>query len=149
MTFQERFESVREFLRTNKRMVMDVIEGRGVKSIVANPKGYNKRKVSNNACNEDKKEIMGMGKERMGSVGLGIDGKGKKKRRRGGEDKGEESGRGLKRITRSVANAEGSAGSSAARVEEAPFETRLREALAAGDLGWDVSGVGEGPSAFR
>ncbi|PPJ56162.1 hypothetical protein CBER1_09190 [Cercospora berteroae] len=149
MTFQERFESVREFLRTNKRMVMDVIEGRGVKSIVANPKGYNKRKVSNNACNEDKKEIMGMGKERMGSVGLGgVDGKGKKKRRRGGvEDKGEENGgRGAKRVTRSGAvAAEGSVGN-AARVEEAPFETRLREALSAG---WDGSGVGEGSSGFR
>ncbi|KAM3424705.1 hypothetical protein BST61_g6692 [Cercospora zeina] len=164
MTFQERFESVREFLRTNKRMVMDVVEGRGVKSIVANPKGYNKRKVSNNACNEDKKEIMGMGKERMGSVGLGGEGKGKgkKKRRRGaveeeaaaaaggGEDAAE-AGRGSKRVvTRSVAAAASAAENSAnaVMVEEEPFEARLREALHADGLGWDASGVGSSSGAF-
>lgn len=79
LDFQERFELICDLLRKNKRMVMDVIEGRGVKSVVANPKGYNKRKVSNNLCNEDKKEIMGKGKDRIESEEPV-----KKKRRRGG-----------------------------------------------------------------
>ncbi|KAF2216853.1 hypothetical protein CERZMDRAFT_80877 [Cercospora zeae-maydis SCOH1-5] len=157
MTFQERFESVREFLRTNKRMVMDVVEGRGVKSIVANPKGYNKRKVSNNACNEDKKEIMGMGKERMGSVGLGGEGKGKgiKKRRRGGvEDAGGEdaagASRGSKRVvTRSVAAAAAENSANAVTMDEELFETRLREALNAVGSGWDASRGGASSGGFR
>ena len=156
LSFTERFDLICELLRKNKRMVMDVIEGRGVKSVVANPKGYNKRKVSNNLCNEDKKEIMGKGKERVERSEEPT----KKRRRRNGKsvtfdaDVGEgEAGpsKRPKRATRSAA-----AASRSVVGQEDAVDVELREAFRRdgdGDLGgfdfdFDMSGFDERSNTF-
>jgi hypothetical protein len=81
MGFEERMRVIQGLLRGNKRIVMDVIEGRGVRSLVANPEGYDKRKQSNNECNEVKKEMMDVGKEVQA-----VEGKKRKRKRKRGDD---------------------------------------------------------------
>ncbi|SMQ54395.1 unnamed protein product [Zymoseptoria tritici ST99CH_3D7] len=55
--FRERVGVMREVLRRDKRVVMDVLEGRGVRGFVGAPWSYHKRKDSNNGCNEKKKTM--------------------------------------------------------------------------------------------
>ncbi|KAF7193844.1 hypothetical protein HII31_04734 [Pseudocercospora fuligena] len=74
LDFEERIEKICEMLKFNKRIVMDVVDGRGVKGFVGHPENYDKRKVSNNDCNLVKKMIMEQGKKETGEWG------GKKKR---------------------------------------------------------------------
>ncbi|USW56981.1 hypothetical protein Slin15195_G103000 [Septoria linicola] len=128
LDFHERFEKVHEFFRRNKRMVMDVIEGRGVKCIVSNPVGYNKRKVANNACNEDKKEIMGVGKERIELEGSEPPRKRRRRGKQGVEDTPDFEGvEGSRRQTRRGVVIGGSG-----QGDEDPFDAQLRSALDAG-----------------
>ncbi|KAK4617749.1 hypothetical protein CLAFUR4_12304 [Fulvia fulva] len=63
LTFSKRINMICGIMANNKRVVMDVVEGRGVQGLVANPEVYNRRKQSNNNCNEEKKRIMEKGKE--------------------------------------------------------------------------------------
>ncbi|EME40951.1 hypothetical protein DOTSEDRAFT_56017 [Dothistroma septosporum NZE10] len=63
LSFSKRIHLICEIMASNKRVVMDVVEGRGVQGLVANPEVYNRRKQSNNNCNEEKKRIMEKGKE--------------------------------------------------------------------------------------
>ena len=62
LKFSDRLAEMVAIMRVNKRVVMDIIEGRGVLAFVGNPKGYHKRKDSNNDCNAKKKGIMDKGK---------------------------------------------------------------------------------------
>lgn len=71
LRFSQRVATICEVLRGNKRVVMDVVEGRGVQGFVSNPRKYHERKASNNNCNVEKKRIMEKGKEieaELGSV---------------------------------------------------------------------------------
>ncbi|EME78305.1 uncharacterized protein MYCFIDRAFT_80730 [Pseudocercospora fijiensis CIRAD86] len=79
LSFEERVEKICGMLRTNKRVVMDVVEGRGVKGFVGHPENFEKRKVANNDCNLVKKRIMEQGKEK---------GEGQGKKRKRGKGKG-------------------------------------------------------------
>ena len=53
--FSSRFANICQVLRVNKRVVMDIVEGRGVQGFVSNPWVYHRRKASNNDCNIKKK----------------------------------------------------------------------------------------------
>ncbi|KAK5115595.1 hypothetical protein LTR85_009766 [Meristemomyces frigidus] len=55
LPMSKRLESIEDILKQEKRVVMDVIEGRGVLALAANPKHYMDRKQSNNKCNTKKK----------------------------------------------------------------------------------------------
>ncbi|KAK0345086.1 hypothetical protein LTR59_004393 [Friedmanniomyces endolithicus] len=55
LKFTARLRVIVEALRADKRVVMDVIEGRGVAALAMNPKRFADRKNSNNKCNENKK----------------------------------------------------------------------------------------------
>ncbi|EMC91800.1 hypothetical protein BAUCODRAFT_305693 [Baudoinia panamericana UAMH 10762] len=52
----DRLKKIAATLAINKRVVMDVIEGRGVCALAANPDVYANRKDSNNKCNTRKKQ---------------------------------------------------------------------------------------------
>ncbi|KAF2162691.1 hypothetical protein M409DRAFT_26927 [Zasmidium cellare ATCC 36951] len=69
LRFSQRMATICEVLRKNKRVVMDVIEGRGVQGFVSNPRKYHERKASNNNCNVEKKRIMEKGKEIEAELG--------------------------------------------------------------------------------
>lgn len=51
LSFLERLRTVEAVLARNKRVVMDVIEGRGVEAFVRGPRGYAKRKETNKKGN--------------------------------------------------------------------------------------------------
>ncbi|KAK5130242.1 hypothetical protein LTR08_002288 [Meristemomyces frigidus] len=55
MSMTERLYAIEAILREEKRVVMDVVEGRGVLALAANPGMYKDRKASNNKCNTKKK----------------------------------------------------------------------------------------------
>ena len=55
LTFLRRLQTIEELLRTNKRIVLDVIQGRGVGAFVETPLAFDKRKATNNTNNENKK----------------------------------------------------------------------------------------------
>ncbi|KXT09523.1 hypothetical protein AC579_7196 [Pseudocercospora musae] len=82
--FDERIEKICGMLKCNKRIVMDVVDGRGVKGFVGHPENYDKRKVSNNDCNLVKKRIMEQGKKETGR------GRGQKRKKRSLSPVGEE-----------------------------------------------------------
>ncbi|SMY28042.1 unnamed protein product [Zymoseptoria tritici ST99CH_1A5] len=63
--FRERVGVMREVLRRDKRVVMDVLEGRGVRGFVGAPWSYHKRKDSNNGCNEKKKTMAQIAREEV------------------------------------------------------------------------------------
>ncbi|KAK1057282.1 hypothetical protein LTR74_014268 [Friedmanniomyces endolithicus] len=74
LKFTARLRVIVEAMRADKRVVMDVIEGRGVAALAMNPKRFADRKNSNNKCNENKKRKLDL----VG--GESVDG--------GGEDEG-------------------------------------------------------------
>ncbi|KAK4494806.1 hypothetical protein PRZ48_014162 [Zasmidium cellare] len=83
LRFSQRLATIRDILRKNKRVVMDVVEGRGVQGFVSNPRKYHERKASNNNCNVEKKRIMEKGKEieaELGSVATATTRRGKRAR---------------------------------------------------------------------
>ena len=51
----ERLAQIESTLRADKRILMDVIEGRGVLAFAANPTAFRLRKQSNKVCNDRKK----------------------------------------------------------------------------------------------
>lgn len=51
LNFLERLEAVEGVLKTNKKVVMDVIEGRGVEAFVRGPVDFDKRKKTNKKTN--------------------------------------------------------------------------------------------------
>lgn len=55
LSMSQRLATIEDILKQEKRVVMDVIEGRGVLALAANPKHYMDRKQSNNKCNTKKK----------------------------------------------------------------------------------------------
>ncbi|TKA67005.1 hypothetical protein B0A55_08190 [Friedmanniomyces simplex] len=55
MKFTARLGVIIDAMQADKRVVMDVIEGRGVAALAMNPKRFADRKNSNNKCNENKK----------------------------------------------------------------------------------------------
>ncbi|KAK0311175.1 hypothetical protein LTR01_003169 [Friedmanniomyces endolithicus] len=55
LKFTARLRVILEAMMADKRVVMDVIEGRGVTALAMNPKRFADRKNSNNKCNENKK----------------------------------------------------------------------------------------------
>lgn len=55
LTFLQRLEMIEHLLGENKRIVMDVIQGRGVLALVDTPDAYHRRKATNNTNNEFKK----------------------------------------------------------------------------------------------
>ncbi|KAK0274504.1 hypothetical protein LTR35_011659 [Friedmanniomyces endolithicus] len=61
LKFTARLRVIVEAMRADKRMVMDVIEGRGVAALAMNPKRFADRKNSNNKCNENKKRKLDLG----------------------------------------------------------------------------------------
>ena len=65
MIFSERLKVIISLLETNKRVCMDVIEGRGVAALVANPKKYAKRKTQNKDSNERKQKMQKLGEEQQ------------------------------------------------------------------------------------
>lgn len=56
LTFVRRLETIEELLKVNKRIVMDVIQGRGVLAFVSTPIAYDRRKATNNMNNELKRK---------------------------------------------------------------------------------------------
>lgn len=96
LRFSQRIATICDILRKNKRVVMDIVEGRGVQGFVSNPRKYHERKASNNNCNVEKKRIMEKGKEveaEMGSVVTATTRRGKRGRE---EDNGEASSKRLR-----------------------------------------------------
>ena len=65
MIFSERLKVIISLLEMNKRVCMDVIEGRGVAALVANPKKYAKRKTQNKDSNERKQKMQKLGEEQQ------------------------------------------------------------------------------------
>ncbi|KAK5112631.1 hypothetical protein LTR62_003946 [Meristemomyces frigidus] len=55
LTMTERLEKIADIFRYDKRVVMDVIEGRGVAALACNPYKFEERKASNFKCNTKKK----------------------------------------------------------------------------------------------
>ncbi|KAK4544986.1 hypothetical protein LTR36_003891 [Oleoguttula mirabilis] len=55
LAMSKRLAAIEDILKQEKRVVMDVVEGRGVLALAANPKHYMDRKQSNNKCNTKKK----------------------------------------------------------------------------------------------
>ncbi|KAK3072933.1 hypothetical protein LTR53_005932 [Teratosphaeriaceae sp. CCFEE 6253] len=55
LRMSERLARITKTMARDKRVVMDVIEGRGVAALAANPSRFADRKNSNNKCNEKKK----------------------------------------------------------------------------------------------
>jgi hypothetical protein len=61
LKFLDRVNKIVEILKTDKRVCMDVIEGRGVSAFVANPDKYEKRKTQNKDSNERKQRKQQLG----------------------------------------------------------------------------------------
>ncbi|TKA25244.1 hypothetical protein B0A50_05942 [Salinomyces thailandicus] len=55
LSMSDRLQRIVEILRKDKRVLMDVIEGRGVLAFAAHPTGFQLRKQSNKVCNDRKK----------------------------------------------------------------------------------------------
>ncbi|KAK4574477.1 hypothetical protein LTR86_001318 [Recurvomyces mirabilis] len=55
LTMTHRIREITDILARDKRVVMDVIEGRGVAALAANPGKFEERKTSNFKCNAKKK----------------------------------------------------------------------------------------------
>lgn len=60
--FEDRMKVLCRELALNKRIVMDVVEGRGVQGFVGHPEDFARRKRSNMDCNEKKNGIYERGK---------------------------------------------------------------------------------------
>ncbi|KAM0712790.1 hypothetical protein Q7P35_000237 [Cladosporium inversicolor] len=63
LKFSERLERIIQFLRLDKDIAMDVIEGRGVTALVHNPKKYQRRKRDNKKSNDTKQDLQEKGKQ--------------------------------------------------------------------------------------
>jgi hypothetical protein len=61
MIFSGRLRAIISILEMDKRVCMDVIEGRGVAALVANPQKYAKRKTQNKGSNERKQKKQKLG----------------------------------------------------------------------------------------
>ena len=61
LTFNERVKQIADLIALDKRVCMDVIEGRGVTALVENPEKFEKRKTQNKDSNAKKQE-----KQRLG-----------------------------------------------------------------------------------
>ncbi|KAK4896873.1 hypothetical protein LTR27_005120 [Elasticomyces elasticus] len=59
LRFTRRMWIIIEAMEVDKRVVMDVVEGRGVAALGANPRRFADRKNSNNKCNENKRKKLG------------------------------------------------------------------------------------------
>ncbi|KAK3648198.1 hypothetical protein LTR56_007610 [Elasticomyces elasticus] len=59
LSFTRRMWVIIEAMEVDKRVVMDVVEGRGVAALAANPRRFADRKNSNNKCNENKRKKLG------------------------------------------------------------------------------------------
>ncbi|KAK4953723.1 hypothetical protein LTR10_008327 [Elasticomyces elasticus] len=59
LRFTRRMWVIIEAMEVDKRVVMDVVEGRGVAALAANPRRFADRKNSNNKCNENKRKKLG------------------------------------------------------------------------------------------
>ncbi|KAK5740806.1 hypothetical protein LTR17_004396 [Elasticomyces elasticus] len=59
LRFTRRMWIIIEAMEVDKRVVMDVVEGRGVAALAANPRRFADRKNSNNKCNENKLKKLG------------------------------------------------------------------------------------------
>ena len=55
LKMSERLSFIERVFQNDKRVVMDMIEGRGVTALVVNPTRFAERKDSNNKCNQNKK----------------------------------------------------------------------------------------------
>ncbi|CAK3871761.1 Hypothetical predicted protein [Lecanosticta acicola] len=103
--FDERIRQICAVMVLNKRIVMDVVEGRGVQGLVANPWDYHRRKENNDSANKKKKNMLDKGREVGDSDGEGEGegngggdqagpAKGKMAAERGGRGRGRGRGRG-------------------------------------------------------
>lgn len=63
LKFSERLERIIQFLRLDKDIAMDVIEGRGVTALVHNPNKYQRRKRDNKKSNDTKQDLQEKGKQ--------------------------------------------------------------------------------------
>ena len=63
LIFSERMREIIKILQEDKRVCMDIIEGRGVTALVANPLKYEKRKTQNKQSNETKQKKQRLGEE--------------------------------------------------------------------------------------
>lgn len=61
LKFQDRINRIINILEKDKRICMDVIQGRGVLAFVKNPDAYEKRKVQNMDSNKKKQDKHGIG----------------------------------------------------------------------------------------
>ena len=61
--FSERIALIEQVLGKNKRVVSDVVEGRGVCALVQDPLAYERRKTDNETSNRKKKGLHTLGKE--------------------------------------------------------------------------------------
>ncbi|KAK5742844.1 hypothetical protein LTR17_003092 [Elasticomyces elasticus] len=59
LRFTRRMWIIIEAMEVDKRVVMDVVEGRGVAALATNPRRFADRKNSNNKCNENKRKKLG------------------------------------------------------------------------------------------
>ncbi|KAK6423784.1 hypothetical protein LTR81_003510 [Elasticomyces elasticus] len=59
LRFTRRMWIIIEAMEVDKRVVMDVVEGRGVAALASNPRRFADRKNSNNKCNENKRKKLG------------------------------------------------------------------------------------------
>ncbi|KAK3706959.1 hypothetical protein LTR37_012458 [Vermiconidia calcicola] len=77
MKFSERLDKIIELLKLDKRVCMDVVEGRGVTALVATPDKYEKRKTQNKDSNAKKQKKQRLGDEyeaKMKARGKDVDG---------------------------------------------------------------------------
>ena len=63
LIFSERMDAITKILEEDKRVCMDIIEGRGVTALVANPLKYEKRKTQNKQSNETKQKKQQLGEK--------------------------------------------------------------------------------------
>lgn len=61
LNFLDRVDKIVEILKLDKRVCMDVVEGRGVTAFVANPDKFEKRKTQNKDSNERKQQKQKLG----------------------------------------------------------------------------------------
>lgn len=73
-TFSVRFQAIEDVLRLDKRVVSDVVEGRGVCALVQDPWGYERRKTDNETSNRKKKGLHNLGKGVQAQNGQNGDG---------------------------------------------------------------------------
>ncbi|KAK3714961.1 hypothetical protein LTR37_007451 [Vermiconidia calcicola] len=77
MKFSERLDKIIELLKLDKRVCMDVVEGRGVTALVATPDKYEKRKTQNKDSNAKKQKKQRLGDEyeaKMKAQGKDVEG---------------------------------------------------------------------------